>query len=96
MPRGPHPISQYRGLAHRGFEVGSVQKTNEVNATQTCIFRSPIETYGVLEFKAIDQIVEVGDIADTQERLAQMDRATACSAVPWIRVIVRAVAQAQD
>jgi NTE family protein/lysophospholipid hydrolase len=74
VPRGPR--IQYPNIATlliRGFEVGSVQKTNEVKRDADLYLRPPIETYGVLEFEAIDQIVEVG-YRYTQERLAQMDR----------------------
>jgi predicted acylesterase/phospholipase RssA/CRP-like cAMP-binding protein len=44
----------------RTTEVGSKQKTNEVKRDADLCLRPPIDKYGVLEFEAIDQIVEAG------------------------------------
>jgi predicted acylesterase/phospholipase RssA/CRP-like cAMP-binding protein len=47
-------------LLMRTTEVSSTQKTNEAKRDADLCLRPPIDKYGVLEFRAIDQIVEVG------------------------------------
>ena len=44
----------------RTTEVGSNAKTNEVKRDADLCLRPPIDQYGVLEFEAIDRIVDVG------------------------------------
>ena len=44
----------------RTTEVSSTQKTNEAKRDADLCLRPPIDKYGVLEFEAIDQIVEAG------------------------------------
>ena len=44
----------------RTTEVSSNQKTNEVKKDADLCLRPPIDAYGVLEFEAIDRIVDVG------------------------------------
>jgi predicted acylesterase/phospholipase RssA/CRP-like cAMP-binding protein len=44
----------------RTTEVGSNAKTNEVKKDADLCLRPPIDEYGVLEFEAIDRIVDVG------------------------------------
>jgi predicted acylesterase/phospholipase RssA len=58
-------------LLMRTTEVSSTQKTNEAKRDADLCLRPPIDKYGVLEFRAIDQIVEVG-YRYAQEKLEEL------------------------
>jgi len=72
----PSQAPSIAAVLMRTTEASSRQKTNEVKRDADLCLRPPIDAYGILDFRAIDEIVEVG-YRYAQQKLAELKSSNA-------------------